>query len=388
MAQQTQIPTLEELRERFEELEEKITDEDESPFYMIRHTLSDRKDALDELREAGYHFRAFVDKAYIDAREKFHEAEARLGSYLHDVEFRKAMENVRQKLEAISEGGRRQGGPTPEELKALEESIAALEEKLEAAESEIEDAIRPLQSALSGGHAWINRAKFALEQVSEATFDLQSGEHIVAASDANWEAEEKKGILYLTDQRIIFEQKEEKGGGFLGLGKKDKFHEVAFQFPLSEVNVKQRDEGFLGHKDFVDIQGPGGTVSVEVTSHGNNDWWEEQIAKVKSGALEAFDAVRDEIREREAEIKQKEADFREKLAKEAEAVRAELEKAAQAAAQQARNRVQGRRQTSGGDAQPEEDDDARQQGGGQPGRGGRSRQQGKPSRQKPKSRRQ
>ncbi len=384
MAQQTQYPTLEELHERFEELEEKITDEDESPFYTIRRTLSDRKEALDELREAGYHFRAFVDKAYIDAREKFHDAEARLGSYLHDVELHQTIEDIRQKLESIPEGGTRQAGPTPDELKALEESIAAVEEKLEAAESEIEDALGPLQNALSDGYAWITRARFALEQVSEATFDLQSGEQIVAASDANWEAEEKKGILYLTDRRIIFEQKEEKGGGFLGLGKKDKFHEVAFQFPLSDVNVKQRDEGFLGHKDFVDIQGPRGTVSVEVTSHGNNDWWEEQIAKVKSGALEAFDAVRDEVRRREAEIKQKEADLREKLAQEAEIVRAELEKAAQ----QARSRVQGRRQAVGSEEQPEQEDDSRQQGGGQPGRGGRSRQQGEPGRQKPKSRRQ
>ncbi len=79
-----------------------------------------------------------------------------------------------------------------------------LDGKIENSYDDIETQVHQLNSRLTQIH-------WALEQMSDAKFDLDDGEDLVMAVPARWDKESKddpEGVLYISNKRLIFEQKE------------------------------------------------------------------------------------------------------------------------------------------------------------------------------------
>jgi|GEM_PF-4236388 len=77
--------------------------------------------------------------------------------------------------------------------------------------------------------------------LDDASFSLDDDEELVMADEAEWvktgnEQRDPNGILYLTNQRVVFEQKEvtEKRMGLFGGGEQ---HEVEFSIPFERIGV-------------------------------------------------------------------------------------------------------------------------------------------------------
>ncbi|MCZ7542212.1 MAG: hypothetical protein M5R40_01135 [Anaerolineae bacterium] len=136
----------------------------------------------------------------------------------------------------------------------------------------------------------IDEINWTLNQAEEASFTFQPNESPVIAAEAQWHVQggdSPEGVLYLTDQRLIFEQKEKKGG-FLGIGGQ-KVQDIAWEMPVGYIeNAKSYDEGFFGRKDMIDLalsaSAPYGQLVVEVKK-GDNDWWLRQINRARTGTL-------------------------------------------------------------------------------------------------------
>jgi hypothetical protein len=145
--------------------------------------------------------------------------------------------------------------------------------------------------------------EWAFKQVAEATFQLLPTEAAIMAVKATWVKGEKEdnddpqGILYLTDQRLLFEQKQElatKKVLFITT-QKEKVQKLLLEVPVALVtNVKATKRGFLSHEDHIELSfSPEAAVE---TAHFHIDGqdcnlWQALIGRAKSRDFDADRAV-------------------------------------------------------------------------------------------------
>jgi hypothetical protein len=95
-----------------------------------------------------------------------------------------------------------------------EAAICTLEGKISAAENSIRGMFDQFKVQVNEVIAGMAKADWMLTEISEATNQLLSAEAGVMVVKAVWvkggkeRKDDPEGVLYLTDQRIIFEQKE------------------------------------------------------------------------------------------------------------------------------------------------------------------------------------
>jgi hypothetical protein len=164
----------------------------------------------------------------------------------------------------------------------------SVEKNIENSYDEIEKQIHQLNSRLTQIH-------WALEQLSEAKFELVDSEDLVMAVPTRWDKESKddpEGVLYLSDKRLIFEQKEKvatKKVLFITTAS-ELVQQALIDQPLAGINsVKAADKGLFGHHDFLEVQFSDPKLSAASLHLDGQDSeeWVVLIEQAKSGKLEA-----------------------------------------------------------------------------------------------------
>jgi len=125
----------------------------------------------------------------------------------------------------------------------------------------------------------------------------------VRAVKATWTRDEKKdkedpeGILFLTDQRLIFEQREEiatKKVLFITTERK-KVQELEFEVPVFSIaSVKATRQGMLKNEDWLDLEFESGAFARSAKLHldGQNcNEWQALINQAKSRELDGDRAL-------------------------------------------------------------------------------------------------
>lgn len=179
------------------------------------------------------------------------------------------------------------------ELTQLEGIINKLQEKSDQIRSQLADVESKVSDEILALTTRLSRIEWMLDQLEEAGFEMQPGENIYLLDKAEWTEEGKRddpdGVMYLTTQRVIFEQKE-KVGKRLGMFGGKKVQDVLWEFPvtaISELNIENK--GMLGGKDVIHFrlndQSRYADISVIVKGSGDNKEWAESIEIVKSGDL-------------------------------------------------------------------------------------------------------
>jgi hypothetical protein len=173
---------------------------------------------------------------------------------------------------------------------------------LTSLENQISSAVQNLRSIYSLTQESAQRldkqadeVAWTLEQIGQASFQLLPAEEPVEAVSARWKTPEVKdglgGVLYLTDRRLIFEQKEEivtKKVLFITTAKQ-KVQDLKWAIPVEEVQDAQGSKrGFLNKDDFLTITISAGKPFQSADIHlkgesGEN--WREYIQRVSNGAL-------------------------------------------------------------------------------------------------------
>lgn len=169
-------------------------------------------------------------------------------------------------------------------------------------ENRAEAAARSLEAAYASSKETSRKLKrrvedigWMLRQVAEASFQLDHSELLVEAISATWKKPENKeginGILYLTDQRLIFERKEEAAAKkvlFITTArqKSQKFQWVAAVSDVERVAGSNR--GFLGREDYLTITlasgAPFRTADIHLKGESGNTW-RDYIKKVQNGTI-------------------------------------------------------------------------------------------------------
>jgi predicted RNA-binding Zn-ribbon protein involved in translation (DUF1610 family) len=167
-----------------------------------------------------------------------------------------------------------------------------------------------MQQAYWALHNQINRIEWMLQQLAEASFSLLETESGVAACKAIWakDGEEDRkgdpeGILFLTDQRLIFERKEKvatKKVLFITT-EKEVVQEVLFEAPVAEIeDVQASRKGMLKKDDYITVQFSSHAPLSRVTWHiwGAGADWVQTINRVKSKDLDRVIELDEEIVEK------------------------------------------------------------------------------------------
>lgn len=176
-----------------------------------------------------------------------------------------------------------------------EQAINALENKTRAVSSTIDGTYDQFAKQAEEMDARLTELAKMLDLFEQATFHLLPQEGAIAAVRAKWDKDGKEdpnGVLYLTDQRLLYEQKEDiatKKVLFFTTEKK-RVHQLLLDVPLGYVNaVRPSKRGLLGHEDHLDVDlAPEAAVP---TVHWHIDGqdcnrWQGWIMRAKAGEFD------------------------------------------------------------------------------------------------------
>jgi len=147
-------------------------------------------------------------------------------------------------------------------LNSTKAAINNMESKISAAERSVRGMYDNFYSDVQKVDYHLDKIEWMLKQLAEATFKLLPTEGGIMAVKAVWyqggkeKDEDPDGVLYLTDQRLIFEQKEEvatKKVLFITTEKK-KVQEVEWEVPVAQVEgVTTSKQGMMKNEDHIHI---------------------------------------------------------------------------------------------------------------------------------------
>jgi hypothetical protein len=148
-------------------------------------------------------------------------------------------------------------------LGTIQSSVGMLEDKISAAEKTVSGMYDQFGEQVTHFNGHLDEIEFMVTQVAEATFQLLPTEGGIAAVKAVWckvgkeQKGDPEGVLYLTDQRILFEQKEEivtKKVLFVAT-EKQKVQQLQFECPVSMVEKTDASkQGLLKNEDHIELR--------------------------------------------------------------------------------------------------------------------------------------
>ena len=147
-------------------------------------------------------------------------------------------------------------------LNNLKTSVSTLESNISSVERTVNGMYDTINNQVQKIVKHMHEIEWMLTQISEASFKLMPNEAGVMAVKSVWwksgkeQKDDPEGVLYLTDQRLLFEQKEEvatKKILFIAT-EKQKIQDLLLDTPVALVDdIKISKQGMLKNEDHLDI---------------------------------------------------------------------------------------------------------------------------------------
>jgi phage shock protein A len=284
--------SLNELQNRFGNLQETmLMTRAHSEMADVETTLSLLPAEVEELRTRGYAFRNYLERKIGVLAEEWEE--------IHDRVIREVNRRTRE-LERDSDAAesalRQAASGSASQMARAKSAVSTFESKVRAAQSAVEAMYEPLQRNVNQTHAQVEDIRWLLNQIDEADFQLYPVEDPIAACRAQYIErgdEGPEGLLYLTDERLIFEQKEQvTTKKFLFITtEKETVQQFIFDVLAGHIEeVKASDKRkFLGHKEMLELGfAPEADLSGATLRliNAQNEEWTRLIGRVKSGEID------------------------------------------------------------------------------------------------------
>jgi hypothetical protein len=187
-------------------------------------------------------------------------------------------------------------------LRTLQAAAGQVEDQVAAAERAVEAMYDQFDNQVQAAAKHLDEIDYMLTQLAEATFQLLPTEAGIAAVKAVWcktgkeQKEDPDGVLYLTDQRLIFEHKEEvatKKVLFIAT-EKQKVQQLELETPVALVDtIATSRQGMLKNEDHIEIRFKTGAPVESAHFHiwQENSAWQALINRAKAKDFDAGRAV-------------------------------------------------------------------------------------------------
>jgi len=265
----------------------------------IQSSVNGFKQKVAELRARGYVF----GKNFESQAEMLPKQWAQMSANIHAqvnaqaAHLQNALTPIRSRLPALSNPA--QAAAVYRQIKPQADAVAA---QVKAAEDQLKGMYNTFESDVKHFDWQIYEAENVLNQLDEATFKLLATESGVAAVQAVFVKDGKEdkadpdGLLILTDQRLIFEQKEEvatKKILFITT-EKQKVQKVLFEVPVALIEtVTPSKQGFFKNEDNIELTLGSGAPYPKVRFHiwQTAEEWQVHINRVRTKDIDKDRAV-------------------------------------------------------------------------------------------------
>jgi len=270
---------------------------------------------IESLRERGYAFEKNLEEKAADFVEQWTMLKGNIYTQI-EKETQKLERSLRPLETQITRlAGQTASAALRPSVSRLKSQVESLKGRVEATEQSIRGGYDQFNSDVQKVKSHLTKLEWMLNEFAEATFDLLATEAAIMAVKAVWakDGKERKddpeGVLYLTDQRLLFEQKEKvatKKVLFITTEKK-LVQELRWEAPVALIEkTKARKEGFMNKDDFIEVHfgkgAPFNSVHVHIWQSG--DEWKALLKRAKA---KEFDSTRAIAIDEEAAEKVKDA---------------------------------------------------------------------------------
>jgi hypothetical protein len=229
----------------------------------LQTTINGMEQRVANLRQRGYVFEKMLEAQALDfarqwaillpnVQQQINIQSASLSSSLRAIELQ---------LPRLTSSANNPAAARPI-LNNLNTSVSSLESNISSVERTINGMYDTLNNRVYQIGKHLTDIEWMLTQTSEAKFKLMPNEAGIMAVKAVWwktgkeQKGDPEGVLYLTDQRMIFEQKEEvatKKVLFIAT-EKQKVQNLLLEAPIALIEeVKTSKQGMLKNEDHLDI---------------------------------------------------------------------------------------------------------------------------------------
>jgi predicted nucleic acid-binding Zn-ribbon protein len=250
---------------------------------------------VEEIRTRGYRYKRYLEGKVEAIKRKWGPAKAAMRREIEaaEKELQPLYDELAKKISAL------QRTSSSARLKG---EIASLESKLKHLKARVgtaDDAVRATYSAVEQtqrqAQSQVRDVLWLLDQLDQASFDLLAEENAIQGVRAKWWRDGKnkgpEGNLYLTDQRLVFEQKEKvatKKVLFVAT-EKETLQEMLFEAPIGAVEeAKASSKGLLGQQDHVDFTFGAGVEYANAHFHlqgEDSEFWTALVNRVQNGDI-------------------------------------------------------------------------------------------------------
>lgn len=249
---------------------------------------------IQALRDRGYAFAGYLEgKAKILADQwETVEADARRLAREKSAALSDDLDDVNEKYTAMQAAN---GMAAQAYIGQVEPVLERLTGEIEAAEEQVTSSFGKVPDNVQQTLRQINDITGYLDLAESASFPLNAAEAIFMAVNAEWEQTGKDkhdpdGIFYITDQRVVMEQKEKVGKGFLGRGGEMK-QEVLWEASIGSLEqVAHENKGLMGGIDLIHMNfgagAPFAKTTIEVKKGVKAEWFAAQLKRAATGGLE------------------------------------------------------------------------------------------------------
>jgi len=250
---------------------------------------------ITQLRTRGYRYGRSLEDRAATLKSRWPEQQMAANRLLQDK--RMVLQNAANETQRLLSQAERNSavlGTVDNRLWALDNQVSEAQRSVRGVFSSTEQEINKLQSE-------IREVRFMLDSMDGASFALLPGEHGVAVCKAQWisDNEQPEGLLFLTDSRLIFEQREERVvKRRLFSSEKELVQKKLWDTPvgaIAELQMEDKKSGLLGMKrqellllQFAErTRELPGDATLELKGGATNEAWLTLIRQVKSGQITA-----------------------------------------------------------------------------------------------------
>ncbi len=188
-------------------------------------------------------------------------------------------------------------------LQAVKNEIASYKTRVSASERAVTEMFESLKNEVDQVQLQLSQIEKTLELGETASFGFLPTESLVRAVKAVWTRDQKEdkedpeGILFLTDQRLLFEQREEvatKKVLFVTTERK-KVQNLLWEVPVFSIaETRATKQGVFKNEDWLELELESGAFARSAVLHLDGQdcvLWQKMITQVKARELDADRAI-------------------------------------------------------------------------------------------------
>lgn len=254
--------------------------------------IGDLPGQIEDLRRRGYRYKAFLEGKATALQAKWRTARAVANREIQqaDGELQRMVDEAVEEITAL-----RRKPASSGMIAAAKSKVDHLRARVDAAEDAIYGAYSAVQSALSQTQSQIREVQWMLDHLDQASFPLLAEENPIQAVRAKWWRDGKNkgpsGVLYLTNQRLIFEQREEVATKkvLFVTTEKETLQEMLLEVPIGQLEaVQSTSRGLMGHEDHLDFTFATGAPYADAHFHidgQDSDFWAGLVNRVRNSDI-------------------------------------------------------------------------------------------------------